>query len=299
MANFPRGPAPIVVFLLSAFPCAAGFAADPAKDQSEKKGDVTVKSEVKPPEMTRAYLLAQGFKASDKDPEIFTAERMRLGDAARRLGFAIESLNRVPNRPRGQDVRGVQLKGAYCIVRSERALGARGVGGRPRLDKSETVCNVMVSLGKPNAPSTTDSNPRVTVKAVVVPKEHAKPLKVTFEIAAEGKLPLGIWFNQIQVRLTRGKSELWETLGQPPEDCEEFEYLIKPGSPRTFTVTAPDEGTLQNGEWNGLASGKYAVQVVIDGQTVLRGDAFDYSWINGRPRRDCKVESKKFEFTVK
>jgi hypothetical protein len=296
MAGFRRGPAPIVVFLLSALPCATGFAADPANAQSEKKGGVTVKSAAKPPEITRAYLLAQGFKVSGKGSDFFVAERMRLGDAARKLGFAIESLKRLPNGPPDQDVRGVDLEGAQCVVTSERARGVHRV--RPRLDRPEMVCDVKVFLGKLRPPLKTDSNPRVTVKSVIVPKDRTKPLQVTFEIAADGKLPLGLLFRQIDIRLTLGKSVLWETPGVPPEDFEPI-YLIKPGSPRTLTLEAPDENLLEDGDWEGLHSGKYAIQVVIDGQSVMAGEAFDYSWVNGHPRRDCKVEPKKFEFTVK
>jgi hypothetical protein len=301
MINFRTGAVSAVVLIMVALRCASVFAVEPDAAQSPKKGENTAKSDTKPPELTRDYLLANGFKQSPKDADSFAAEHMGLKDAARILGFAIGSLHR--RESSDAVIRVGFVQGKRLVVRSE-TKGAKGNFIWRSAKRPDIVCTVEISLKKyvqPPPPLKTDSNPRVTVKSVVVPKDRTKPLRVTYEIAAEGKLPVGLLFNQVGVRLTLGNSVLCETVGPFSDGCEEFIYLIKPGAPRSFTVTVPDDSTLDDGDWDGFHPGKdtYAVQAVIDGQSVLRADAFDYSWVNGRPRRDCKVESKKFEFTVK
>ncbi len=300
MTNIRTRSVSTVVLLSFALRCAVGFAVDPDTGQSHKKGENTVKSEAKPPELTRDYLLAHGFKQAPKDADSFTAEHLRLKDAARILGFEIHSLHRTVGQSFETDIRVGFAQGKRLVARSEKE-DANGHIISLTAKHPDAICTVRISLKKyvpPRPPLTTDSNPRVTVKSIMVPKERRKPLRVTVEIAAEGKLPLGLLsLGQFRVRLTQGNSEVWETLAQPPDDFEDL--LIEPGSPRILTLTAPDEGTLESEEWHGFHSGKYAVQVVIDGQSVLKGEAFDYSWVNGRPRRGCKVESRKFEFTVK
>jgi hypothetical protein len=303
MTNSRTGAVSAVALITVALRCAGGLAGDLGAAQSQKKGENLAKSEAKPPELTQDYLLAHGFKQSKKERDSFEAKGVRLADVASVLGFRISAVRHAISNPPDRDEAYVIVQEKRIVLRTEKA-DAKGNIVRLTPKHPDALCTVEISLKKyvpPLPPLKTDSNPRVTVKSVVVPKDRTKPLQVTYEIAAEGKLPLGLLFNQVYVRLTLKDSVLRETDGPFSDGCEEFTYLIKPGSPRTFTVKVPDDSALEDGDWDGLHPGKdkYAVQVGIDGRSVLKGEAFDYSWVNGRPRGDCKVESKKFEFTVR
>ena len=95
----------------------------------------------------------------------------------------------------------------------------------------------------------------------------------------------------------QGDSQAFTGTVQFPDTSVFGRVLVKPGSPITCTVSAPDETTILLGEWKGLDPGKYTLRVVIEGVGLEKGMGFDYLWLEGQPR-DRKVESNKYEFTV-
>ena len=144
MATFPRGPAPTLILLISALASAGGFAADPAQSQPERKGRATVKSDAKPPAITREYLLAHGFKQSAKDPDSFYAEKVRLGDIASALGFETSAIDHwINNSPRRDDGTVIVQK-KLVVLHSEVHFGRNSA--RNELDRASTICSVTILL---------------------------------------------------------------------------------------------------------------------------------------------------------
>ena len=250
------------------------------------------------PKLTRENLLAHGFKQSEKDKDLFVAEHARLGDVESALGFQITSLRPTVSQDMHSDMRHGLVEGKQVLIKSE-VRDENGRIVRKSLDKPDAICTVYVWVKKyvpPTPPLRSDSTPRVQVKSVTVPKDRDKPLQVTFELAADGKTPVGLIQDQFNVYITQGDSQAFTGTAQFPAHSV-HRVLVKPGSPITYTVTAPDEGTLAEGEWKGLDPGKYTLRVVIEGVGLVKGMGFDYLWLEGQPH-DRKVESKKFEFTV-
>ena len=214
------------------------------------------------------------------------------------LGFQITALRPTVSQPPNSDMRQGLVEGKQVLVQSE-VRDEKGRIVRKSLDKPDAICTVYVSLKKyvpPKPPLRSDSTPRVQVKSVTVPKDRAKPLQVTFELAADGKTPVGLIQGQFNAYIMQGDSQAFTGTVQFPARSV-HRVLVKPGSPITYTVTAPDEGTIAEGEWKGLDPGKYTLRVVIEGVGLVKGMGFDYLWLEGQPR-DRKVESNKFEFTV-
>ena len=115
---------------------------------------------------------------------------------------------------------------------------------RKSLDKPDAICTVYVWVKKyvpPKPPLRSDSTPRVQVKSVTVPKDRAKPLQVTFELAADGKTPVGLIQDQFNVYVTQGDSQAFTGTVQFPAHSV-HRVLVKPGSPITYTVTRARRG---------------------------------------------------------
>ena len=262
------------------------------------------------PKLTRENLLAHGFKQSEKDKDLFVSEHARLGDVESALGFQITALRPTVSQPPHSDTRQGLVEGKQVLVQSE-VRDEQGRIVRKSLDKTDAICTVHVWVKKyvpPKPPLRSDSTPRVQVKSVTVPKDRAKPLQVTFELAADGKTPVGLLEGQFGVKITRPGSRLAIGPDQLAEGCIRPEFpkgsfeadgkiLVKPGSPVVRTAKVPDELTISLGEWSGLEPGKYDVRIFIVGRGFMKGMGYDYMWHDGNID-ESKVESKTFEFTV-
>jgi len=278
-----------VTILLISLALANGAAA------AEKEKSV----EAEKPKLTRENLLAHGFKQSEKVKDYFVAERARLADIESALGFKITDLRPEVSQDMHSDRRYGLVEGKMVAIHSE-VRDATGEIVHNSLNRRDAVCTVYISLKKyvpPKPPLRSDSTPRLQVKSITVPKVRAKPLKVTFELAADGKTPVGLIQYQFHAYIMQGDSQKFTGTVQFPGVSVLDRVLVKPGSPITCAVTVPDNGTLAEGEWKGLDPGKYTLQVIIEGIGLVKGMGFDYLWLEGQPG-DRKVESKKFEFTV-
>ena len=288
----------------------AGSASESAASRDKKEGRLR-ESATAMPELTREYLLANGFKQSATAPDSFIAEKVRLGDVASILGFTINSLRPTVSQPDHSDVRTGSVQERRFVVRSE-VRDAKGQIVRASLNKPDAICTVQISLKKyvpPKPPLRSDSNPRLRVKSVAMPKGRTGTLQVTFELAADGKTPLGLLECQFNVCVTKENSPVSAGGAQLPDGSIPAEFsdksfgpagniLVKPGSPITLTAKVPDETTISLGEWSGLDPGKYVVRIFIEGRGTMKGMGYDYLWHDGN-LDGRKVESDKFEFTVK
>ncbi len=274
----------------------AGYGAESAASRDKKEGDLESASAT--PKLTRENLSAHGFKQSEKNEDSFVAEHARLGDVESALGFQITSLRPTVSQDMNSDSRYGLVEGKQVLVISE-VRDEKGRIVRKSLDKPDAVCTVYAWVKKyvpPKPPLRSDSTPRVQVKSVTVPRDRAKPLQVTFELAADGKTPVGLIQDQFHVYVIQGDSQAFTGTVQFPAHSV-HRVLVKPESPITYTVSVPDEPTILEGGWKGLDPGKYTLQVIIEGGGLWKGMGFDYLWLEGEPHGQ-KVESKKYEFTV-
>ena len=171
------------------------------------------------PKLTREYLLANGFKQSAKNPDSFTVESVRLGDISKKLNFPLSALRRTVSSAPESDMRIVTVRDMEFVVRSE-VHGPDFRAVERSFKSPDTLCTVGVSLKKrvpPKPPLKSDSTPRVQVKSVTVPKDRAKPLQVTFELAADGKTPVGLIQDQFHVYVIQGDSQAFTGTVQFPD----------------------------------------------------------------------------------
>lgn len=82
-------------------------------------------------------LLKCGFKQSKTEPEHYTLEYIKLKDAAKRLGFSLNQLGSITNRPADHDYRKTVVRDYNVIITSN---------GRSGLDNPETFCSVHLWL---------------------------------------------------------------------------------------------------------------------------------------------------------
>ena len=227
---------PILLFVSGLiFAPLALSAAEAAKSNGEKLSvEVTEK-----PKLTREYLLANGFKQSAKNPDSFTVESVRLGDISKKLNFPLSALRRTVSSAPESDMRIVTVRDMEFVVRSE-VHGPDFRAVERSFKSPDTLCTVGVSLKKrvpPKPPLKSDSTPRVQVKSVTVPKDRAKPLQVTFELAADGKTPVGLIQDQFHVYVIQGDSQAFTGTVQFPAHSV-HRVLVRPESPITYTVKA-------------------------------------------------------------
>jgi hypothetical protein len=135
-----------IFLLLGAFGVASACA--------EKK-DSSMKNNSNGINVTREYLLAHGFKESeDRDtPDVYELGKVRLGDVARDLGFAVTSLKPVPGQCAYEDVRTVVAGDMHVRVENkldkdtEEAKEGKWVfGGYHPLDNPDSTCKATVIL---------------------------------------------------------------------------------------------------------------------------------------------------------
>ncbi len=153
-----------------------------------QKGDDMKKSTPSTPKVTRTYLLAQGFKQSATDPDVYNLEHVRLADMARAFGFSVTDLRPTRNQSRYSDTRTVKVDDFTFVVKSEvRDKNGKIVSGS--LDKPDAICTINVSLLQVPVRkyAKTDSTPRLHIKSVVMPKDRLKPWQITFELGARAR----------------------------------------------------------------------------------------------------------------
>ena len=182
-------------------------AAESAASRDKKEGRL-MESTTTMPELTREYLLANGFKPLAASPDSFIAEKVRLGDVASILGFKITSLRPTVSQPDHSDVRTGSVQSRRFVVRSE-VRDTQGKIVRGSLNEANSLCTVTISLKKvatAKPPLPTDSSPGVRVKSVTVPKRRTEPLQIVFELSADGKSPLAVTEAQVSVRSVRWRN---------------------------------------------------------------------------------------------
>ena len=252
-------------------------AAESAASRDKKEGRL-MESTATMPEVTREYLLANGFKQPRNDPNVFALAGVRLGDVARKLGFAITSLRPVPSSPPDQDVRHVFLGDAHCVVKSQPVIDPNHRLIRRKLNNPDVVCDVTVSFGKPAAsPFAPDGSPHMKIKSVTVPQDRTKPIQATVELTTDGKKPLGIDPMRVHICLFDGEDRVFYGEALVPETARRPTFSVDPGKAVSLAVsssTNSGDGKL----WSDLAPGKYILCVVV-GTEKGNEPKFDYEWV--------------------
>ena len=261
------------------------FAAESAASRDKKEGRL-MESTTTMPELTREYLLANGFKPLAASPDSFIAEKVRLGDVASILGFKITSLRPTVSQPDHSDVRTGSVQSRRFVVRSE-VRDTQGKIVRGSLNEANSLCTVTISLKKvatAKPPLPTDSSPGVRVKSVTVPKRRTEPLQIVFELSADGKSPLAVTEAQVSVRLYDGETCVFE--GHPTKNPPDV-FRVQSGKPSTFSIALKAK-VRNNGAWGDLVPGKYVLRVVVVGAGSMKsqGPPVDYQRRGGVPAPD-------------
>lgn len=111
--------------------------------------------------VTAEFLTEHGFTESEGGPDIFSLPNVRVGDAARDLGFSLSNLRHTPSQPEGSDVRTVKIRNLFFVVRARTAV----VDGEPvaeSLDKPDSICTISVALNQAPADRKMKKKQRVT-----------------------------------------------------------------------------------------------------------------------------------------
>jgi hypothetical protein len=161
------------------------------------------------PRITPEYLLAQGFNKSPEDRREFVAERVRLGDAVRKLGVPLSWVVPIdaekPNSTETPEPRICALTGregfAVYIYAEQKYVGNRTIAAA--LTDPRLTCKVVVVLDF-EAPS---AEPRVRIKSLAITDRVKRHLRVVFELSAVGKTPLAFSQAQFGVHLIDGKPQ--------------------------------------------------------------------------------------------
>ena len=244
----------------------------------------------------RKFLLSHGFKPLATDPDILCAEKVRLADMAKRLGFSVADLRPVRNPPLDSDERSVKIGDLILLVCSEVRDESRHIVPRS-LDRADAVCTIIVSLAdslpEPDPlpfKQPTDSAPRLHIESATLQQEPPKQLQITLELVGEGKAGIAALPTQFRGYLSR--------VGQPPiflgENAIAFPrntpsvILAAPGRPTVLKVSASVD-VLTDGPDNTFAPGEYVLFIGLG----ARGDQeVNNGWT------ESEVYSNKYTFVV-
>lgn len=95
--------------------------------------------------ITRAYLVAHGFVESKDSPGIFSLANVRIGEAARNLGFSLADLRPTPSQPPGSDIRTVPIRNLHFVLYARTTqLDGRTVADS--LNDPNSICTIRVAL---------------------------------------------------------------------------------------------------------------------------------------------------------
>jgi hypothetical protein len=254
--------------------------------------------------ITPAYLVAHGFKYN-ASAEWYEAKHVRLADVARDLGLPLSALEHVVNQAH-TDNRYVKLPGGiYIEVRSEvldknpknAKYGVIAVGS---LDDPSALCTAIVDYERPPKKvfRKTESSPHLHIISVATSKQGGNPLRITFQLSADGKTPLGVSQTHFgfaiapKGKLTRHGIGHVVSFQQGTPD----RIIVSPGRPATLTLIAEGEwlpplGAGPVGVSKDLPPGEYTVCIRIV-QLKDEGPGFDYNWIGTEYSDEYKVTVK-------
>ena len=91
------------------------------------------------------YLSAHGFVESEGGPGIFSLLNVRVGDAAKDLGFSLSDLQPTPNQPADSDIRTVQIHNLRFVVYA-RTTQVNGKTIADSLNDPKSICTISVGL---------------------------------------------------------------------------------------------------------------------------------------------------------
>lgn len=230
--------------------------------------------------ITREALLAEGFKESTNNPGTFVAENVRLASIAVDLGFERAQLQTVPGQSRHSDIRRVIVRGVPIVVESE-VKDANGAVVERSLDEPNPICNVIVQLQGYAEPryATTESVPSLRIVDVAQESEGSRrTLRVTFEIDAVGRTPVGISQSEVALDL-KGVDGPRRLIGRSVTFANGTPEVltVSPGRPRVVTVSK--SGTYEDplGRRRDLPGGRYLLDIAVSARS--KQQEFDYHWI--------------------
>ena len=222
------------------------------------------------PRITREYLLSQGFKKSPEDRREFVAERVRLGDAVRKLGVPLSWVvpfeAEKPNSTETREPRICALSGregfAVYIYAEQKYVGNRTIAAA--FTDPTFTCKVVVVLDF-EAPS---AEPRVRIKSLAITDRFKRDLRVVFELSAAGKTPLAFSQAQFGVHLIDGnpKRYLVGTAVTFPKETPKV-VTVSGAKPilLTMDVRANFEALDERVNLASLAPGDYRLGVILFG----------------------------------
>jgi hypothetical protein len=262
----------IIMFVLFGF-CGITLACSGKKDKVMQNPSSLQK-------VIHEYLLAHGFKQSvDPDThDLYELENVHLADVARDLNFPLSSLRQVPSRPPDLDERSVEV-GMYIIIQSELRKvpesGEVSMGGYHSLDDPNAICMARVWLNyvPPKPHLETDSTPRLNIKSIKVTEDSSKPLQITFEISADGTLPVAIRKLDFYLIINRkGESGHLNPEIIFPEGTPDY-ITVKPNNPITLTAYLPGDYLPEKK----FKEGEYIIQIALDAGKPSE-QYIDYQW---------------------
>lgn len=90
------------------------------------------------------FLSSHGFTQSATDTSIYELQHVRLGDAAWQIGFSLGELKPTVSQSLHSDIRKVEVRGHWFIVRSE-VKDAQGRIVRDSLNSPDAICTISTS----------------------------------------------------------------------------------------------------------------------------------------------------------
>jgi len=135
-----------------------------------------------------------------------------------------------------------------------------------------------------------ESDPKLEIKGIAVPKDRSQPLDVTFELAAQGRRngPVAISQQQLSLHIsTKDEPYLFVSDLQFPKSTPSV-FVVEPGKPTKLSAKSSSDRFHDNRPWSALPPGKYRVRVYINSGKSLE---FDYQWLGS-------TYSADFELTV-
>jgi hypothetical protein len=255
---------------------------------SEKKNK-PVQDDSSLPIAARNYLLAHGFKQST-GPDIYEMEHVRLSDAARYLGFPISELrHNYQQEVCDSDMRNVRVE-TYIIVAGEFPERPENqvINSYKPLDNPDSFCKAKVFLnGIRKYYEPTDSFPKLNIKSITPTKDPSKPMQITFEISADGTMPVVIPQDNLRIVIRRkGKSDYQlRTHVSFPAGTPKF-ITVNPNKPVTLTGYPIVEEYFEKQ----IISGEYIIQMTLNND-MKDGPTTDYEWDNLYLSNKFKSES--------
>lgn len=243
--------------------------------------------------ITHEFLISQGFKR-DHD-EIYVLGPIRVGDAAKRLGFSLTDMRHTLNQSGFTDIRTVDIGDLGFVVRSLKK-NTRFEGLRGSLDKPDCPAEISVALNQVKEKLPAECTPTISIRKVAIPADASKPIVVVIQIAAKGAAGARVSFSQQQFCIgifSADNRRVWFGDVQFSKEVP-AQFTIVPDAPKQFTVAVRMieagrvAGDTEQSDaeaklyWSRLPPGEYSICAYVEPEGHLKDRGrrfFDYQWV--------------------